>query len=166
MREFLWRIIAFIATHSAVFEWLIRRSARTPYFPILSPDKTEIYMLRYWLFNPYPGLGDESKRFEWLPSIRLHKIMVPDRDRHLHDHPWNARTIVLRGRYVEERMDGEHVRDQGDTCRVLFNQYHRIVAVSPGGVWTMWFTWKYRGTWGFLVDGAKVPWRKYLGLDK
>lgn len=26
-------------------------------------------------------------------------------------------------------------------------------------------TGKYRGTWGFLVDGVKVQWRKYLGLE-
>jgi hypothetical protein len=33
-----------------------------------------------------------------------------------------------------------------------------------GGAWTIFITGKYRGTWGFLVDGAKVQWRKYLGM--
>lgn len=97
----------------------------------------------------------------------------------MHDHPWNARTFILRGGYVEVRptehgeyytMPGyqlhkKHYRWAGETCRLRFGEYHRIVEVSEGGVWTLFVTGKYRGTWGFLVDGSKVQWRKYLGLS-
>jgi hypothetical protein len=31
-------------------------------------------------------------------------------------------------------------------------------------VWTLFITWRYQGTWGFDVDGSKVPWREYLGI--
>jgi hypothetical protein len=30
----------------------------------------------------------------------------------------------------------------------------------------MFVTGKRRGTWGFNVDGKKVPWRVYLGIEK
>jgi hypothetical protein len=89
--------------------------------------------------------------------------MEPDHDRHLHDHPWNARTFILHGWYLEENP-GDTIRfcDAGYTGRLLFGQYHRIEAVSPGGVLTVFVTWKYRGTWGFMVDGKKIPYYDYL----
>lgn len=149
----------------AVVDWLIRRAMRTPYTPIISEGK--LYMERYWLFNPYPA--DSSGKRPWWQfpiSIRLHHILLPDQDRHLHDHPWNARTFILRGWYVERRpVPHEFIRRAGDTVALKFGEYHRITEVSPGGVWTLFITGRYRGTWGFNVDGRKVPWREYLGLE-
>lgn len=187
MRNLLWRLFALIVTRPAVTDWLIARAQRTPYFHITGPDGS-LYMGRWWLFNPYsPKQDGEGRRWRWLPSVRIHHIMRPDSDRHLHDHPWNARTIVLRGWYEEERirdavtvdefldrlragydMDAKQarcdfLRQRGYTGRLLFGQYHRIRAVSEGGVWTMFWTWRKQGTWGFDVDGVKVPWREYLG---
>lgn len=181
----LWKIIAHIVTRPRVTAWLIARAQRTPYTHITSADGASVYMGRWWLFNPY-GRGPDGEatpaRIPWLPSVRIHHIKRPDQDRHLHDHPWNARTIVLRGWYEEEREQecahlgtrdrswrgpgGTWVRGQGYTGRLLFGQYHRISQVSEGGVWTLFITWKKRGTWGFLVDGKKVPWRTYLGIEK
>lgn len=183
MSEFWWHIIARIVCRPRVVEWLIARAKRTPYTPIMSRDGTHLYMDRWWLFNPYKV--DQAPRWPWLPSIRVHHIVKPDSDAHLHDHPWNARTIVMRGHYLEERQarmlsqdeiayaDGAKVyadglrmaywRIEGYTGRVLFGQYHRIAIVPDEvGVYTLWFTWRYAGTWGFLVDGKKMPWREYL----
>lgn len=185
----IWNLIAQLLARPAVTDWLIRRAQRTPYQHITSADGGSVYMGRWWLFNPYPGAyGDhpQPNHVPWLPSIRIHHICRPDQDRDLHDHPWNARTFVLRGWYVEERpferlteaealsADGMsiddvtrsiHYRLPGYTGRLLFGQYHRICQVSDGGVWTLFITGRKRGTWGFLVDGQKVPWRTYLGLD-
>jgi hypothetical protein len=102
----------------------------------------------------------------WLPSIRVHHILRADTARHLHDHPWNARTIILKGWYRERRLEqdgtiSEEFRTRGQTQRILYGQYHSIDEVSDGGVYTLFFTWKYCGNWGFLVDGKKVPWREY-----
>lgn len=150
-----------------VFAWLVRRAQRTSYAHIYSPDGRDIYMARYWLFNAYPWPSG-SKRAWWremLPSMRVHHIMRPDDDRHLHDHPWNARTFILEGHYVEEREGGKiAVRLSGTTARIRHGEYHRITQVSRNGVWTLFVTWKYRGTWGFKVDGRKVPWKDYLGV--
>lgn len=168
MNNLIWRLIARLITHPRITNALIRHAQRAPYTHIMSADGTACYMGRWWLFNPYPASG-AAKRFGWgwLPSVRIHHIMREDQDRDLHDHPWNARTIVLRGDYTERRLGtGQTVftRMRGYTGRLLFGQYHQIVAVSDGGVWTCFITWKYRGVWGFLVDGHKVPWREYLGV--
>ena len=184
MREFLWRAIASIVSRPRVAQWLIERAQRTPYSPIMSRDGADLYMDRWWLFNPYgkDAQGNATApRWSWLPSIRVHHILRADSDDHLHDHPWNARTIVLRNLYVEERPTAactgreltqeayDFIGDRaifwrlaGHTGRVLFGAYHRISHVPAGGVYTLWFTWRYRGTWGFNVDGVKVPWREYL----
>ena len=171
------KLIASILARPRIAQAVIRRAQRTPYRDILSPDGEQIYMRRWWLFNRYDLEG--GARWSWLPSIRVHHIMEPDHDRHLHDHPWNARTFILHGWYVEEVpadlelrrafpiafANGGSVakfREEGYTGRLLFGQYHRIEAVSPGGVFTVFVTWKYRGTWGFMVDGKKIPYYDYL----
>ncbi|HBH37610.1 MAG TPA: hypothetical protein DDX06_04415 [Curvibacter sp.] len=198
--QFLWHLVALFVSQPRVASWLMRRAQRRPYSHITSADGGSVYMGRWWLFNPYgkDENGDEiPARLSWLPSVRIHHIMRPDQDRDLHDHPWNARTIVLRGWYMEERLksacslqqlaDCTQIyapirneglgrvrlprravfrRTQGYTGRLLFGQYHRISEVSDGGVWTLFITWKKRGDWGFLVDGEKVHWRTYLGIDK
>lgn len=166
MNNLFWRTIASIASRPSVTAWLIRRAQRTPYTHIMSPDGSETYMGRWWLFNAYPASGAAKRKgWGWLPSVRIHHIMRADEDRHHHDHPWNARTIILDGGYLEDRADARFSRLPGDTVTLKFGEYHRIIEVSQGGVWTLFITWKYRGVWGFNVDGVKVPWRKYLGLD-
>ncbi len=176
----IWKIIAFILARPAVANWLITQAQKTPYTHIYKNGKP--YMERYWLFNPYyVGKADqEASKYPWFPwNIRLHWIRQTDQDKHMHDHPWNARTIILRGGYVEERQDiaalasGESgdkrfsiPRPAGSTARIRYGMYHRITHLQAGGAWTLFISGPYQGTWGFLVDGAKVQWRKYLGLEK
>jgi len=191
VREWLWRRVAALATRPGALGWLQRHSK---VYSHIGPEDNR-YMLRFWLFNPY-GLQSETRRtterttttparWRWLPSIRLHCILRPDQDCHLHDHPWNARTIVLWGSYVEERpseLFGERgetysmhytadgfmrprevfTRNTGYTGRLLYGQYHRLASIPSGHVWTLFFTWRERGEWGFDVDGTKVPHREYL----
>lgn len=186
MTELLWRLIARFVCRPRVTAWLIHRAQRTPYSHIYGRENpNDLYMRRWWLFNPY-GKGADGgvlpPRWPWLPSIRVHHIVRPDDDPHLHDHPWNARTIILKGWYWEHLpYDGPlpsrlqrmalwqgarvtHVEDRsrGYTGRLLFGQYHRIEHVAPSGAWTLFFTWRYRGTWGFMVDGQKVPYKDYF----
>jgi hypothetical protein len=189
MLNIFWRIIAKVIARPAIAEWLIARAKLTPYQHIMSADGTEMYMGRWWLFNPY-SRETHKPALWWCPwSFRIHHIMRPDEDRDLHDHPWNARTIILSGWYTEERLepastadwlsdrptlllqDDEiykvtmQTRNPGDTARLNHGEYHRIDQVSPGGVITLFITSKWRGDWGFLVNGVKVPWRTYTGTD-
>lgn len=187
----IWKLIAKFCAQPRVAAWLILRAMKTPYTHIVKDG--EIYMERYWLFNPYPPAHDGRKRRwgDWLPSVRLHFIHLPDADRHCHDHPWDARTIILHGGYDEARLepatfaqmlnteapcgvtqDGDFLavntyrRRRGDTAAIKFGEYHKITHIEEDGACTLFITWKYRGTWGFLVNGVKVPWRKYLGLER
>lgn len=172
--------LAKLLARPAVVDWLIMRALKTPYSPIVVDDK--VYMRRFWLFNPYTDEGRIRRWSKYLPSIRLHQIVLADPDPHMHDHPWNARTFILRGWYREVRApatpeekdaaqfygaDGLHYyRHDGETALLKFGEYHRIVEVPPDTVWTLFVTYRYRGTWGFLVDGLKVQWRTYLGIPK
>lgn len=164
-----------------VVDWLIREAKKTPYSHItekrviehseLNSDKfagsfESVYMERYWLW----GL-DYYSWFAKLTgySLRLHYIRRPDRDRHLHDHPWPFTSVVLRGNYLE-RMPFNHLqihdaysqpgmfneeycetieRTQGSIASRNIHQRHTIAHVSPGGVWTLFISGKKRQMWGF-----------------
>jgi hypothetical protein len=179
--DMIWKLIAWVVSRPRIADWIIWRARKTPYFHI------DGYMNRWWFFNGYSKGedGEMHKRFEWLPSVRVHHILRRDFDRVPHDHPWDARTIILKGWYREwrktegpiplsmaDRMGAErpplswhwveYRRSVGDTATLKFNEYHTVTEVSPGGVWTLFFTWKYQGGWGFWVDGKKVPYREYL----
>lgn len=194
MINLFWRLVAKVLARPAIADWLIARAKLTPYQHIMSADGTEMYMGRWRLFNPYSGTTHKPAHW-WFPwSIRIHHILRHDNDRDLHDHPWNARTIILRGWYNEQRPASEEWkravhsglvpnpdpkfvdwimrdacewirRDAGDTATLNHGEYHRIDRVSPGGVITLFITSKWRGDWGFLVNGVKVPWRTYTGTD-
>lgn len=158
-------LLASLLARPRVADWLISRAQRTPYSHLPG------YMGRWWLFNPYETAQGERVARNWfmrqLPSIRIHHILRADDERHLHDHPWNARTFILRNLYWEKREDGQvYMRQVGTTARLRFGEFHRITGVQHGGVWTLFITWRYRGTWGFKVGDRKVPWRDYLGLTK
>jgi hypothetical protein len=177
MKNFLWTLIAWFLSRAPVADYISRTAMRTPYSHLPG------YMNRWWFANAYHDshANDLATYKRWLPAIRVHHLLRADEARHPHDHPWNARTIILRGWYREIRtpilfhygktndpadylLAGatvEHLRERGDTAELLHGEYHHIAEVSEGGVWTLFFTWPYISTWGFLVDDRKVPWRQY-----
>lgn len=187
----IWNLIARTAARPAVANWLIRRAIKTPYLHLPSNDNPS-YMERYWVFNPYDRVTNKP-RWRLIPwSIRIHHIKREDYDRDLHDHPWNARTIILKGWYTEKRLipltdpaaamcladiaqfvpvdraiaTQHFCRKPGDTAKLGFGEYHAITDVADGGVWTLFISGPWRGVWGFLVDGHKVPWKTYLGIPE
>lgn len=165
-----WNLIArFIAARPSLVDWLIARARRTPYFHIAGEEG--VYMRRWWLMPRWTLKADERGNLmpkAWMPfSVRVHHICLPDHDRDLHDHPFNYRTIVLRGWYVEENIFGDlTARPQGMTVSATANTFHRITDVSPGGVWTLFIMGRRINPWGFLVGGRKVHWRDYLGISE
>ena len=168
MKDLAWKVLARAVAHPRVANWLIRRSQRTPYTHLPG------YMRRFWVFN---GHDHETrvKRFPRLPSIRIHHILREDVAAHLHDHPFHARTIILCGEYMERRLDTDltaefgfdvemmHRRRPGDTASLSPDDWHHIYSVSDGGVWTLFITWAYVGSWGFRVNGVMVDRREYKG---
>ena len=172
LKNRLWQIVAYLVSHPKIADYLVNRAIKTPYYHL------EGYMDRYWLFNRYSEIGKPDvikKRFPFLPAIRVHHILRADLAKHPHDHPWNARTIILDGEYTEKRMTDYFVRNgveethyqyyyrrPGNTATLKFGEYHHITEVTDGGVWTIFITWKYMGGWGFWVNGRKIPHKEYI----
>lgn len=168
IKELGWKVLAHIVSKPLIANAIIKRSRKIPYSPIISRDGDELYMDRHWVFNPYGKTEDgrtAPPKWPWLPSIRVHHICLPDDDDHEHDHPWDARTIILKGWYQEERRNAgfpKRLMVPGDTAPIKAGDFHRIDMVSDDGAYTLFFTWKYMEDWGFLVNNVKIPWRTYL----
>jgi hypothetical protein len=158
MKERLWHLLAWLVSRKWIANYLIERSFRTPYFHLHG------YMGRFWLWNSFKSPKHNPR---W-PSVRIHNILRADRGRDLHDHPWDARTIILRGGYTEIRRAGVFNaffnRERGDTATLNYGEFHRITAVDSN-TWTMFITWNYQGKWGFWVGDHKVPHDEYEGED-
>lgn len=160
-------------SHPLIADLLIEQAKKTPYFH-LHDNGGDLYMGRYWLIPPVPGLdGLEA---------RIHHIARPDNDRHLHDHPRDFTSVVLRGGYVEEvplrplgiedpLWDGDRElverveRPLGSIMSRRATDRHRIIEVAPD-TWTLFITSASRQEWGFHTPEGKILWWKYLGLPE
>jgi len=153
MRDYFWCAVARACAKPILANFIIRIAMRRPYLHIGD------YMYRYWLIP-----------FEWnLPfSVRVHHIRLPDADPYLHDHPWNWRTIILRGWYIEEDVFGRKVwRDAGETKGATAETFHRIDIVPPDGVWTLFIMGRRRNRWGFMHGdpARKTYYRDYVSVN-
>jgi len=159
-----WRLVAWIVSRpriaDAIIQYAVRRNVCL-HIPDKGP-RHAAYMERRWVFN-VPITQD--KRPKWLRppfEIRVHHIKRADADRDMHDHPWNWRTIILRGWYDEETDKGEFERRYpGDTSGRRVADAHWIRGVSVGGVWTLFIVGPYRQKWGFKTTNGKVPYDQY-----
>lgn len=162
MADFLWSLVARVLRRPLIVAWLTRRAWANMDAPIVKGDNT--YMLRGWVFNPYDR-ETRARKYPRIPfSLRMHFILREDDDRHLHDHPWSGRSLVLDGGYYEQRWGSAWVeaRMAGSSARLEHGQFHRIVSVSSRGALTLCVLGRMHGDWGFLVDGKKVPHAEYL----
>lgn len=90
-----------------------------------------------------------------LGSVFLHHILRADEDKHLHDHPWNFLTIVLKGGYVEILLrDGEEsarAMTPGQGARRMTTDFHKIEKLLAP-TWTLFFTGpRIHDPWGYHV---------------
>lgn len=106
-------------------------------------------------------------------SIRLHWIRRADHDRDMHNHPFNYRTFVLKGRYAEEydepgihdsRLCGYRWLHRGQSGTGDADKFHRIAFVPPEGVWTLFCMTRNTNKWGFNHDGAFVLSTRYFRM--
>jgi hypothetical protein len=93
-------------------------------------------------------------------TLRLHKILRSDSDRHLHDHPWDFTSLILRGSYVELTPTGTTTYSPGDINRKKAEDIHRLV-LTNGSVWTFVVSGPKRRSWGFHTEAGWVHWREY-----
>lgn len=100
-------------------------------------------------------------------GIYLHRFDGPDPRMTLHDHPWRFVSFVLRGGYIERRLD---------PATMAVNESHVVRGVNTMGLqdahailrllrvpsWTLMFVGRRVRTWGYLEprDGHWV-WTEY-----
>ena len=139
-----------------------------------TPFRTKLYNSPRWAFMQRRLIGSGADVYldrvyvlqtPWF-GIMFHRIYRADRQRELHDHPWNFLSLLLRGSYVEDTPDGLKTRRWFNVKRA--EDRHSIREVSRSPVWTLVFTGRKRRTWGFWVDGGTrwVKWTEYEKLDE
>jgi hypothetical protein len=145
----IWKIIAFLLTfnNNWLTEKLYARALKTPYIHLGD------YMRRYWLFKT-----------PWL-CARFHVILRPDAGRHLHDHPFWFRSIILEGSYLEEMLGGElNAYHRGDVNFMGPYTFHKISSIRGRYVLTLVFHGpRLLKSWGFLVGGNRIHHSNYKG---
>jgi hypothetical protein len=91
--------------------------------------------------------------------IYIHQICRSDEDSHLHTHPWNYISWLLKGsfsqeyweHYSEPRAHSSHERFA--ITSMTRHAAHRITLHSPS-VWTLFFAYGKREDWGYLLNGG------------
>lgn len=140
----------------AVWKWLRCWLDGTPHFVVGANSPGGPYLLRWYIIP----------RNDWL-NVYLHKFLRDDDDRALHDHPWRSWSLLLAGRYVEERPGGVRTEYRAGSflCREA-GYPHRIEL--PGGkpAWTLFVTGRRVREWGFLCPQGWVHWKKFTASGR
>jgi hypothetical protein len=101
------------------------------------------------------------KKRSKLANQYLHNILSAD-EPILHDHPWNFRSMILTGGYIEVTPEAEFHRNAGDVYDKEATDLHYIRHVEPN-TWTMIFTEKTIRNWGFMLDDKWVAHEDFPG---
>lgn len=102
--------------------------------------------------------------------IYLHRIPRRDEDPEHHSHPWPAAlAVVLMGGYTEERLEQGRVvtrwRGPGSAHLLRRTTYHRISALGPAPVWTLFIPFgRNDDAWSFRdpATGETTGWREFI----
>jgi len=125
------------------------------------------YMHRYYLlFKEKQNAFDSVRPY---PNIFIHKILLSDEDRDVHDHPWNYITIILKGGYWEWQpviVDGNQIgeyRVWRGPCSIIWRRassFHRLEMPEP--TWTLFLHGWRKKEWGFLTNKGFVESSEYI----
>jgi hypothetical protein len=146
---------------------LTQYASRTPHKHLHDIDGS-LYMGRWRVVDEGTVGGKLLEFFTGYRSARLHHIMRPDHDRDLHSHPFSYRTFVVAGYYEESYQTGLYGTPfyrrigEGESGTGSSTKFHCIRKVSGGGVLTLFFMTRNKGTWGFNVGGKFVESTRYL----
>lgn len=94
----------------------------------------------------------------------VHKMVRPDHDRCLHDHPWRFISLVLYGGYYEE-IDGLKQPRWNYPGKFIFNKpqhMHRISKLPRGVCWTLVLAGNKVREWGFKTREGWKHWTEFL----
>jgi hypothetical protein len=97
-------------------------------------------------------------------SIWLHAIYKADQDKHLHNHPWDFTSVVLKGSYIEQTTLGNKRQYPGKINVRNGEDYHKILEVESPVVYTLFFASKPKRQWGYRVVGKFIDHITYREL--
>lgn len=124
------------------------------YYEILDhANNTDVYLRRWYLIHT-PWFG-----------VYLHNILRPDGDRDMHDHPWPFISIILKGGYVEETVEGYKGWGVASVHKMPATGAHRIRWIDRN-TWSLILVGKRCRQWGFHTPDGWVDYKTYLGLDE
>lgn len=175
-----------------MINWLINRAKRTPYYDLpgymtrnwLVPYNQVIVRrvelpLGFGSTSYTDGTGPVSWRRPFARvlqlcgiAVRVHEILRSDAGRDPHDHPWTFVTVILKGGYFEHRYDndGKRVSAQwhgpGSILVRRAGDWHRLIVPKGETATTLFITGPKSQSWGFNVNGTKVPYYDYKELSE
>ncbi len=110
----------------------------------------ELYFERYAIFE-----------IENFASLYIHRIHKADKDKHLHTHPWNFASVILKGAYVEETDDGLNIKIPGVFSFAGRHFCHKIRQILEGPVISLFFVYgKYKPWYYSMGKIDSVEYRK------
>ena len=98
-------------------------------------------------------------------ALYLHKINLPDRDRPMHDHPFNFWSFILKGGYSERLAITREVEQFTDPTieyrrwppmsfhKMPVGMCHNIDVLHATPTWSLVFVGRRQQDWGFILPG-------------
>jgi len=128
-------------------------------FFVIESKENGVYIFRAWLTFPKILKG----KFDSGDSALLHWILRDDSEEHLHDHPWDFRTQILSGGYLEHSENNKVCQhfSVGDAIFKYAEHAHRVSDVEEN-TWTLLSTGERCREWGFHVGNDWQDFRTYL----
>lgn len=141
------------------------------------------YLERYYLFGDesglkyFPGRARISwwqRLLTWLPCTYIHRFVRDDADRELHNHPWEATSLILAGGYIEERRVPLPFNEHKYTVqtklykpwslnRIYTDTFHRVMLLEDDA-WSVIVRGKTQQSWGFWdrETGKFTHWQEFV----
>ncbi|WP_225899696.1 hypothetical protein [Croceicoccus gelatinilyticus] len=145
-----------------------RNSIGEPVLPLADLGEMQVWAAKIVARDPDFVIGDNyMHRWFVVPrnpwqNVYLHRILKSDDDRALHDHPWDNRTLVIVGRYIEHLADGRQVlRVAGDVIERSADTLHRLEVLPGEGAVTLFMTGPKKREWGFACPQGWVHWEDF-----
>ena len=100
-------------------------------------------------------------------TLYMHHLLRADEDRHCHDHPWDFRSLILKGGYEAMDPTGEtKTFTPGSLYKMkAVGEYHRISRLLEP-TWTLVLVSPRSHLWGYLTEDGWVSNERYRQLKR
>jgi len=93
-------------------------------------------------------------------NLYVHAIYRSDEDMHMHDHPWDFISVILKGGYIENVLHSTRAFKPGDINVHKAEDVHKLTLLTSP-TWTFVLTGRSRRVWGYLVGNDWVDSNTY-----